>query len=366
MNLRFLQTALLLLSIIGCTKNTSSFEPYVDQSDSLLPVFRFALNPGRETAFKKGDFNTLVKLFMVTENKVSQTPVGTSLILLNDTFESKPLNLLGYGIEFEWQLYYGKDTFRHRFKTPAKRTAPGLVEVEKVFPLADSIPENTLLFHIIFNEPMIEDPMAFKLVSVIGESGEAMPFTWREKASWADNGTQLVLMIHPGRIKREIMYAKEYGPLFKPGKSYQLKVDSGIKSLSGKAFKGYFKTYTIKAVDRTSPKIIGIKSAPKLHSTDAIIIEFDEGMDYGSLQIGMKIFDKDRKVVSGKMVAINDRLWQFTPETAWSNQYYSVDLDDYCADLASNHLGREFEVNKVEDMKRDIKLSVSFTPVFND
>ncbi|HEY1045187.1 MAG TPA: Ig-like domain-containing protein [Bacteroidia bacterium] len=362
MNLRILQTALLLLSIIGCNKNTTSFEPYVDQSDSLLPVFRFALNPGRETAFKKGDFNALVKLFLVTDNKVSQTPVGTTLILHNDTFESKPLNLLGYGLEFEWQLYYGKDTFKHRFKTPTKRIANGLVEVEQVYPLADSIPENTLLFHILFNEPMVEDPMAFKLVSIIDKSGKSMPYTWREKASWADNGKQLVLMVHPGRIKREIMYAKEYGPLFEPEKSYQLKIEEGLKTISGKAFKGYSKTYVIKSVDRTSPKIIGIKSAPKLHSTDAIIIEFNEGMDYGSLQIGMKIFDKDRKMVNGKMMAINDRLWQFTPDSAWSNQYYTVDLDDYCADLASNHLGREFEVNKVEDMKRDINLSVSFTP----
>lgn len=353
-----------MLSIIGCTKSTSSFEPYVDHQDSLLPAFHFALNPGRETAFKKGDFNALVKLFLVTNNKVAQTPVGTSLVLNNDTFESKPLNLLGHGLEFEWQLYNGKDTFKHRFKTLVKSIASGSVEVEQVLPLSDSIPENTLLFHIVFKEPMVEDPMAFKKVSIIGESGKAMPFTWREKASWADNGKQLVLMVHPGRIKREIMYAKEHGPLFEPGKTYQLKIEEGLNTMSGKAFKGYSRTYVIKPVDRTSPKIIGLKSEPKLHSTDAIIIEFNEGMDYGSLQIGMKILDKDQMAVNGQMIAINDKLWQFKPETAWTNQIYSVTFDDYCADFASNHLGRKFEVNKVEEMKRDMNFSLTFTPKF--
>jgi len=357
---------LCILILAACHKKPSDSQYHLDLKNASQPILYWIPDQHEKQLIQKNAWASLASLFVVENGKPATTPVGISGILKYDTFYITPVNLLGDDMTFEWQIYQGKDTIRKCFKTKSHPTASSsAAKMMSVYPLKDSLPCNILLFHFFFSAPMREDAQAYRHVHIKDEKGNSIPFVWRQKASWADSGKQLILMIHPGRIKRGINYATESGVLFEPGKNYTLETDEGLLPLgSDIPIKPSLKKFHIYKADRLSPgfKVLNKDNIPPMGSKQALTIAFTEAMDYGAASIGLSVQDQNGQTVKGKFSPVNDSLWLFKPESNWTGQTYQLVYNDYLADLASNHVSRLFEVKHIQNINRQTDIAFSFTP----
>lgn len=358
-------TLLYLLILAACSGNGPGGRYHFDLKDPSQPVLYWIPDEQEKILVQKSEWSATTSLFVVQDGKPANTPVSLKVSFRHDTCFMTPVMTLGYNMTFEWQVYLGKDTVKKRFQTPARLSSdPATCSILSVYPLKDSLPANTLLFHLFFSCPMREDPQAYKYVHIVDEKGKKMPFSWRQKASWADNGKHLILMIHPGRIKRGINYATASGPLFEPGRSYTLQTDEALLSLDSVVARPYSKLFYIQEADRVSPafKPYTINRQPAAKTRDPLYIAFTEAMDYGAVEIGLTVKDQKGQLVKGHFQAANDSLWLFIPDLAWKTQPYDLVYNDYLADLASNPINRLFEEESIERMQNETQVAFRFTP----
>lgn len=358
-------TFLYLLILAACSEKETGSRYHFDLNDPSQPVLYWIPGEEEKMRLQKSEWAVPASLFVVQDGKPANTPVGLKVSFRHDTCILTPVMPLGYTMTFEWQVYLGKDTVKKRFQTPTHSSSgPATCSILSVYPLKDSLPANTLLFHLFFSCSMREDPEAYRYVHIVDDKGKEMPFTWRQKASWTDNGKQLVLMIHPGRIKRGINYATGSGPLFEPGRSYTLKTDEALLSLDSVTARPYSKVFYIQEADRLSPafKPSTMNRQPAAKSRQPLYIAFTEAMDYGAVTIGLAVKDAKGQLVKGHFQAANDSLWLFIPDQAWETQTYELVYNDYLADLASNHIDRLFEEGSAEKMRSETHPAFRFTP----
>ena len=212
---------------------------------------------------------------------------------------------------------------------------------------------------------MNEDFMAFKDILIVDEEGVEKKMVWREKSNWANDGKHLVLMVHPGRIKRGIDYMQQLGPLFEEGKKYTLIIPQSLKDKYGRPLgQEYKKTFTVSAPDRDIPVYKqSTFVAPQKNTKDTITLNFTEAIDYGTAYLGIGFFADDSKKVEGVVIPTNsDSQWGFVPTQKWQDKKYTITLNDYLADLASNHLTRKFEVEHLDSIAKRHTLKYTFMP----
>jgi hypothetical protein len=357
-------TLFYLLILAACSGKGPGSRYHFDLVDPTHPVLYWIPDEEEKILVQKSKWDTLISLFVVQDGEPANTSVSLKAVFRDDTCFVTPNMTLGPTMTFEWQVCLGKDTVKKRFQTPAHRPTDTVTcRIVSVYPLEDSLPSNNLLFHLFFSCPMREDPQAYKYVHIVDEKGKEKPFTWRQKASWADGGKQLIVMIHPGRIKRGINYASESGPLFEPGKAYKLITDEGLLSLDSVAARPYSKVLYIREADRSSPafKPPTMNRQPAAKSREPLYIAFTEAMDYGAVTLGLTVKDAGGQLVRGHFQAANDSLWLFIPDLPWKTQTYELIYNDYLADLAGNPVNRLFEEESMEKMASEMQVAFRFT-----
>ena len=363
-----LQFIVLLIVVItqGCkTDNSVGAETIsIDSANVFVPIVKIKLDSRQKNLIaKKAEWETISGLFSINNNEVSHYSVTCKYEVTGDTLAFTPVLPLGNGIAFEVRVFGKSDTLTKRYTTPmfaANHTTP---TVSNIYPLAATVPSNILMFHVEFTTPMNEDVMTFKDIAILDENGVAKKRVWREKSNWSNDGKHLVLMVHPGRIKRGIEYMKELGVLFEEGKQYTLVVPTHLKDKYGKPLgKEYKKTFTIAAADRDIP--VYQQSAfvsPQKDTKNAITLSFSEAIDYGTAQLGIEVFTAEGNKVDGVVTSTNnDSQWNFTPTQNWEDKTYTIALNDYLGDLASNHLTRKFEVEHLDSIAKRRTLKFEF------
>lgn len=180
-------------------------------------------------AQQKKETGTIFGLFLLHDGVAATDPVYCNVQREKDSLFITPASPLGIGSDFEFRLYQQEDTLRKQFAVNLPGDMPPIAEPAHIYPLSEKIPENILLFHVLFSEPMLEDIKAYTHVKILDEKGVEKPRVWREKSTWAQHGKHLVLMIHPGKIKRGIKHMEEDSALFEEGKTYTLVISNTLK-----------------------------------------------------------------------------------------------------------------------------------------
>jgi hypothetical protein len=221
-----------------------------------------------------------------------------------------------------------------------------------VYPVSDTVPANTLFFHVRFSSQMMQDINAWQYVSILDARGSKIDQTWRQHSFWLDSGRLLVLMVHPGRVKTGIHYI---GPVFEPGKRYTLRTEAGLKDVTGNPLKAQIsKEYFIGEEDRTLPKIVNIQQSQPDKTSVAISITFSEGMDYASMIEGIKLSDEEGLGIPVKVGQItNDRTFLLAAYEPLPKGRYSVQFKSSITDFAGNRLNRSFEITSLEEKLTD-------------
>jgi hypothetical protein len=355
---------LLLLSLFSLL--VSPEKPRIDLKDPYLPVISAVYQdkaPKGELVFQEGI--KYMPVYLLIEDKSSGIPLTGKYSIKNKKIYFTPSNRLGEDMEFEACLILGKDTVRSRFKTPSRLVTSPSASVTEIFPASETLPSNILLFYIEFSQPMNPDVTAFRNVKILDSQGEEQKLVWRQRSYWLKDSRVLVMMIHPGRVKRGLNSLSELGPVFKEGERYAIVVSGEMKDrYNRKITKEFRKDFAVSAPDRQCPAFSDI-SRPPANTFEPLKIMFSEGMDYASVMNGITVKDvKSGTTLKGEIVkGEDDNHWYFKPLERWRDEEYTLTFEKVVADFCGNSLYTRFEVEDMKELEKEKTLTtVGFHP----
>lgn len=256
------------------------------------------------------------------------------------------------------------------FELPADRS-PATTQVARVYPTADTLPENQLKFYVEFSAPMRRGGTYEHIHLRDGQGREVeLPFLELDEELWDLTMTRLTLLVDPGRIKRGVKPLEDIGPVFELGKSYVLTIDANCRDAAGRPLRGSFeKKFQIAAADRTPPdpqrwKIV----APPAGTRDPLLVEFDEPMDQALALRLIGVIAEDRggkvaRLAGDSALGSEERRWTFVPQQPWGRGQHLITIQTTIEDLGGNNVGKVFDVDVFEKVDRRISaesVSVAF------
>jgi hypothetical protein len=240
-----------------------------------------------------------------------------------------------------------------------KKETPATV-VERVYPTADTLPENQLRFYLYFSAPMSRGE-AYRHVRLLNADGKVVEGAFLEvdQELWDARQQRFTLIIEPGRIKTGLKPREDLGPVLEKGKTYTLEIDRGWNDAEGQPLKETFrKTFRVEAPveDRLDAKTWKL-TAPAAGSRTPLVVNFPRPLDHALLQRLVTVEDAGGKLVDGTVEVTNKEMcWRFTPKAAWPTGSFQIVADTRLEDLAGNNLARPFEVDVFHPVQREIKV----------
>lgn len=218
--------------------------------------------------------------------------------------------------------------------------------VDEVYPTADALPENLLRFYIYFSKPMQREDI-LSHVYLADADGNKQSGVFLDNRLWSPDSTRLTLLFDPGRVKTGLVAHNTMGRALKPGKDYQLVVDTKARDKDGCPLgKRFTKAFKALAADYSIPDIKQWRiSSPQQGSRETLVVELNGMMDHVSLASRIRVKDKDDNSVPGR-IALEDaeQRWLFTPDQPWRDTgYYQLAVDSVLEDVAGNRLGGLFD-----------------------
>jgi hypothetical protein len=241
------------------------------------------------------------------------------------------------------------------FNAPRRDTSP-TTEVRRVYPSADTLPENLLKFYIHFTGPMRRGDI-YDHIHLRDEGGKnvELPFLEIDEELWDPTLTRLTLFIDPGRIKRGVRPLEEVGPSLEAGKRYTLVIDREWRDGAGNPLKGdYQKAFQVAPPDREPLDPARWKvDPPSAGSQGALTINFPKPMDEALARRLIRVADEFGAAVEGAVtLADQERRWTFVPKIVWRPGRYQLIIPTTLEDLAGNNIGKPFEVDLFEGVER--------------
>lgn len=253
------------------------------------------------------------------------------------------------------------------FEAPARNVTPTTI-VSQVYPSTDVVPENLLKFYLHFSAPMSRGH-SYEYIRLLDSNGKQveLPFLELDEELWDQTQTRLTLLIDPGRIKRGVLPLEEIGPSLEAGKSYTLTISRAWQDGNGNPLKEDFqKQFRVGPPDRTPPDPAQWRiEAPKAGTRTPLIVTFPEPMDQALTQRVFSVVAESGAAIAGQVALTEqERRWEFTPNRPWLVGNYHIAIQTTLEDLAGNNIGKPFEVDLFEGVKRHIEtqsLKLPFT-----
>ncbi|MFK7770404.1 MAG: hypothetical protein AB8B55_24555 [Mariniblastus sp.] len=296
--------------------------------------------------------NTIVKIWIKGADERSVPPLSGTLEKFSDATELgfKPRFPLG-DKEYIVVVLHGKKEFYRGTLDLTKPTSSG-TSVVKIFPTADTLPENTLKFYVQFSGPMQKGDIYkhIKIREVDGKEVE-LPFLEIEQEFWSRDSLRLTLLLDPGRIKRGLKPREEMGPIFEANKSYELVISKNWSDAEGRVLVDEFvKRFKIGNEDHEQPSLDKWKVEPPIaKNKSALRVQFTGPLDRAMLQSAIQVLDMNDKAVAGQItVSENETVWAFVPTEPWSVGKFKILVDDDLEDVAGNSIARPFDVDVFE------------------
>src|SRR5215510_2902075 len=241
------------------------------------------------------------------------------------------------------------------YQSPRRSATPATL-VSRVYPSADTLPENLLKFYVHFTAPMSRGNI-YDHIRLRDESGKdvELPFLEIGEELWDPTMTRLTLIIDPGRIKRGVRPLEEIGPALEAGKSYTLVIGSEWRDGAGNPLKESFqKAFKVTAPDRDPPDPARWEvQAPQAGTPDPLAVIFPEPMDHALSQRVIRVTGESGEIMEGKIsLEDQERRWAFTPDNIWRHGRYQIIIQNTLEDLAGNNIGKPFDVDMFEGIER--------------
>ncbi|SMG27034.1 hypothetical protein SAMN05661096_01566 [Marivirga sericea] len=226
------------------------------------------------------------------------------------------------------------------FTVKSNLSVPRLINV---YPLSNEVPANFLKFYLEFSNSMGEVNPYEKISLYKGNQKLEHAILRLDPPLWNEDRTVLTVWLEPGRIKTDLGPNRMIGSILKPADSIEILIEPlrGMNAL--KMDSTYRKRIVILPRDEIKPSIQNWKlETPVVSSTEQLMINTLEVMDYGSTVSGIKIL-YGGKDFSGSTDFVNDTTVSFKPDAKWKSGSYILRVNTKVEDLAGNNFNRLFE-----------------------
>ncbi len=230
---------------------------------------------------------------------------------------------------------------------PSPETEP--TRLVAIYPSAAELPENLLRFYLQFSAPMRQGDV-YRHVRLLDSANEPveLPFLEIEQELWSRDGTRLMLLLDPGRVKRGLKPREDAGPALLSGRSYRLWIDSSWRDANGKPLaKPADKVFHVGPPDvvQPSPNRWKIKS-PQAGTVGVLTVTFGEPLDYAMLQHVIQVIDGDGLEIDGRVTLADlETRWSFMPTEKWSPGECLLRVATTLEDVVGNSIAKPFEVD---------------------
>ena len=227
---------------------------------------------------------------------------------------------------------------------PAKPT-----EIEKLYPTADVLPENTLRLYIQFTAPMTRGN-AYRHLKLLKADGKPvyLPFLELDEELWSPDGKRLTVLFDPGRVKRGLKPREEDGPIFEDGKKYTLVIDKAWEDETGFPLKASLtKAFSVTKPDDAPVDPNAWKLSEPSDGSGSLKVTFEKPLDRALAERMLTVRGPDGKPVS---VAVSVNATQTGVEIRpasklWVAGKYQLVVDKRLEDVCGNRVGRAFELD---------------------
>lgn len=326
---------------------------------------RFSFTSDTITFKKSNDSRkSLFKVYKGSYTSIEQTLAKKAILgsySQNET-ETYFIPILPFQKNSRYTVVYDTEVFPF---TIALESSYIHLQIQALYPNSDTLPANFLKWYIQFSKP-VNPSKIYDHITLINNRDRTkvdralLPL---ETPLLSDDGTLLTLWIEPGRQKRDLGPNKRLGEVLIPNESYTLIIDKNIKDRQGIPMETSFKhSFIVSTPDRTKPSITAWELQPPLANTkDPMLIQYQELLDYGSLQNSLQIIDASGKTIEGNFrLQANQKRIQFTPLNTWSKNTYTLKCNPIIEDLSGNNLERLFDQD-ITITKAPPILEVSFS-----
>ncbi|WP_299211238.1 hypothetical protein [uncultured Dokdonia sp.] len=221
------------------------------------------------------------------------------------------------------------------------------LHVETIYPNTTTLPSNFLKWYIRFSKPVNPSKIYDHIHLIDNNNTEVdralLPL---ESPLLSDDGTLLTLWIEPGRQKRDLGPNKLLGEVLVPNTSYTLVIDKALKDHQGIPMNiDYTHSFTVTTSDRIKPTITSWElRLPEAKTKDVLHINFQEILDYGSLQNTIQVLDGSGNEFEGIFTLhTNQKSIYFTPSNYWNKESYKISCKPVIEDISGNNLERLFD-----------------------
>jgi len=232
----------------------------------------------------------------------------------------------------------------------------GRNEIVEISPKEDLLPANILRLYVHFSNPVnFDNP--HKYIRIERRNGELVkePFVEMEEGLWSTDRRRLTLLIHPGRIKRNVGPNMTMGEVFEAGKSYKLVVSS-----EWNLEEDYVKSFQITAAVRSTIDVESWKVlSPKEGTVENLRIRTDKLLDKALSERLLSILDEEGNIVPGQFVYRSEESnLTFTPEQPWLDGNYVINIDPKLEDVCGNTPLTVFDVEGegLKEKNRDLRI----------
>lgn len=253
--------------------------------------------------------------------------------------------LLPFQKNSDYTLMYNSSVYPFKI---ALDTSYEPIRVETIYPNTATLPSNFLKWYIQFSKP-VNPSKIYDHIYLIDHSDSTqveravLPL---ESPLLSDDGTLLTVWIEPGRQKRDLGPNKRLGEVLTLGNSYTLVIDQDLKDHQGIAMNAPFThTFTVEPPDRIQPSLTSWKlQLPSSQTKESLDIDFQEFLDYGSLQNSLHIQDEFGNEFMGTFTINTDQKGiKFTPLLNWNKAIYVIISKPIIEDVSGNNLERLFD-----------------------
>ncbi|MBC7366111.1 MAG: hypothetical protein H7343_04745 [Undibacterium sp.] len=149
----------------------------------------------------------------------------------------------------------------------------------------------------------------------------------------------------------------DIGPVFEAGKTYSLNISASCRDAEGRPLRaGAEKKFRIGPADRTALDPARWTLTPPTAGTRAALaIGFGESLDHALASRMFSIVSFDGTALEGAVVlGDQERVWTFVPAQPWRLGAHRVVVATILEDHAGNNIGKPFDVDVFEEVRRRI------------
>ncbi|MEM1338522.1 MAG: hypothetical protein AAGF96_12255 [Bacteroidota bacterium] len=251
------------------------------------------------------------------------------------------------------------------WNTACEQRAKGPM-VQAVYPSAELLPENLLRMYVQFSQPM-KTVGNLEKIKLVDEEGLELKNVFFNNVHelWNHEQTQLTLILDPARVKTGLQANTTFGRALQPQKKYRLVIADLEDAYHNKMEHPFEKKIEVTAADLQAPDPSNWHVViPKANDTTVLRVEFEDMLDYYSVQQRLIITDLENRPVKGSVtIEKQETEWWFTPSNPWEKGDYLLQVNTRLEDPAGNNLNGLFdhEIGSLKYAKEGMVEQIPFT-----